>query len=117
MSRRRTPQGREIGLHRDRKRTGDGGFFGFGRLGVLAESIAAEVVRDAREYLVSRAVAGEHLTDQLMLPLALAGEGSFTAMKLSRHATTNRDVISMFLPVRFQVDESTGCCVVRVRTQ
>ena len=89
-------------------------FSGFGRLGVFAESIAEEVVRDAREYLVSRAMAGEYLTDQLMLPLALAGSGSFTATKLSRHATTNRDVISMFLPVRFQVDETKACCVVSV---
>ena len=71
-------------------------------------------MHDAREYLVSRAVAGEYLTDQLLLPLALAGGGSFTATKLSRHATTNRDVISMFLPARFQVDKLEGCCVVRV---
>jgi RNA 3'-terminal phosphate cyclase (ATP) len=89
-------------------------FSGFGRMGVLAESIAEEVVREARAYLVSRAVAGEYLTDQLLLPLALAGGGSFTAVKLSRHATTNRDVISMFLPVRFQVHDAEGCCVVRV---
>jgi RNA 3'-terminal phosphate cyclase (ATP) len=89
-------------------------FSGFGRMGVLAESIAEETVREARAYLVSRAVAGEYLTDQLLLPLALAGGGSFTAVKLSRHATTNRDVISMFLPVRFQVHDAEGCCVVRV---
>jgi RNA 3'-terminal phosphate cyclase (ATP) len=89
-------------------------FSGFGRLGVPAESIADEVVRYAREYLVSRAAAGEYLTDQLMLPMALAGSGSFTATKMSRHATTNRDVISMFLPVRFEVDSAEGCYKVRV---
>jgi RNA 3'-terminal phosphate cyclase (ATP) len=89
-------------------------FSGFGRLGVPAESIADEVVRYAREYLVSRAAAGEYLTDQLMLPMALAGSGSFTATKMSRHATTNRDVISMFLPVRFEVDSAQGCYKVRV---
>jgi hypothetical protein len=38
---------------------------------------------DAREYLVSRAAAGEHLTDRLLLPLALAGAGSFTAEKIN----------------------------------
>jgi RNA 3'-terminal phosphate cyclase (ATP) len=90
-------------------------FSGFGRLGVLAESVAEEAVREAREYLVSRAAAGEYLTDQLMLPMALAGGGSFTATKLSRHATTNRDVISMFLPVRFDVEQAEGCCRVRVK--
>ena len=91
-------------------------FSAFGRLGVVAESVAAEAVRDARAYLVSRAVAGEYLTDQLMLPIALAGKGSFTATKLSRHARTNQEVISRFLPVRFEVEESTDYCVVRVRT-
>lgn len=90
-------------------------FSGFGRVGVLAESIAEEVVREAREYLVSRAVAGQYLTDQLMLPLALAGGGSFTAVKLSRHAMTNRDVIARFLPVLFQVDEQEGCYMVHVK--
>ena len=76
--------------------------------------IADEVVRDARAYLVSRAVAGEYLTDQLMLPLALAGGGSFTAMKISRHASTNRDVISLFLPIHFQVDPAEDCLIVCV---
>ena len=88
-------------------------FSAFGRLGVVAESVAAEAVRRAREYLVSRAVAGEYLTDQLMLPLALAAGGTFTATKLSRHAKTNQDVIGMFLPVRFEVEEGRDCCIVK----
>jgi RNA 3'-terminal phosphate cyclase (ATP) len=46
----------------------------------------ALAARDAREYLVSRAAVGEHLTDQLLLPLALAGSGSFTAQKINMHA-------------------------------
>jgi RNA 3'-terminal phosphate cyclase len=33
----------------------------------------------ARINLVYRAAAGEHLTDQLLLPLSLAGTGPFTA--------------------------------------
>ena len=44
--------------------------------------------------------AGEHLTDQLLLPLALAGAGSFTAEKINMHARTNMKIISEFLPVR-----------------
>jgi RNA 3'-terminal phosphate cyclase (ATP) len=50
-------------------------FSAFGRLGATSEKVAEEAVREAREYLVSQAVAGEHLTDQLLLPLALAGGG------------------------------------------
>jgi len=89
-------------------------FCSFGRLGVSAENVAQDAVREARAYLVSRAVAGEHLTDQLMLPMALAGAGSFTAMKLSRHARTNQSVIERFLPVRFDVEETHECCTVSV---
>ena len=49
-----------------------------------------------------------------MLPLALAGGGSSTAMKISRHASTNREVISRFLPIHFQVDPVEDCLIVRV---
>lgn len=80
-------------------------FSEFGRIGVSAEKVAQSAAREAREYLGARAVAGEHLTDQLLLPLALAGEGSFTALKLNPHARTNMAVISQFLPVKFTVEE------------
>ena len=90
-------------------------FSAFGRLGVAAESVAAEAVRDARAYLMSSAVVGEYLTDQLMLPLALAGGGSFTAVRLSQHARTNQDVISKFLPVRFEVEETKDCSLVSLK--
>src|SRR6058998_198450 len=89
-------------------------FSSFGRLGVASEKVAEEAVREAREYLVSRAVAAEHLTDQLLLPLALAGGGSFTATKLSRHAKTNQEVIAKFLPIRFQTENAEDHCLVRV---
>jgi RNA 3'-terminal phosphate cyclase (ATP) len=91
-------------------------FSSFGRLGVAAEKVADEAVREAREYLLSRAVAAEHLTDQLLLPLALAGAGSFTATKLSRHAQTNLDVISKFLPIEFETERAPDHCVVRVNS-
>lgn len=78
-------------------------FTEFGKPGVSAETVARNAVGQAREYLASNAAAGEHLTDQLLLPLALAGGGSFTALKLNSHARTNMDVIEAFLPVKFAV--------------
>ncbi len=60
--------------------------------------------RAAREYLAATAVACEHLTDQLMLPMAMTG--AFTAVKLNMHARTNMDVIAKFLPVRFGTAEA-----------
>lgn len=76
-------------------------FTGFGRLGASAEKVASEAAGAARAYLASRAAADEHLTDQLLLPMALAGAGCFTATKLSQHARTNMEVIAEFLPVKF----------------
>jgi RNA 3'-terminal phosphate cyclase (ATP) len=92
-------------------------FTAFGKLGVSAEKVASDAVKEAREYLVSSAAAGEHLTDQLLLPMALAGEGSFTALKLNLHARTNMDVISMFLPVRFTTEQTAGFTTVAVHQE
>ena len=83
-------------------------FTAFGQLGVSAEKVGGDAARDALEYLGSRAVACEHLTDQLLLPLAMAGAGSFTAVKLNPHARTNIEVISKFLPVRFETSSADG---------
>lgn len=89
-------------------------FSAFGQIGVAAEKVASIAAKETRAYLVSRAVAGEHLTDQLLLPLALAGGGSFTAEKINMHARTNMAVISEFLPVRFTTQEGNGITTVQV---
>ena len=83
-------------------------FSAFGQVALAAEKVASIAAREAREYLVSRAAAGEHLTDQLLLPLALAGAGSFTAQKINLHARTNMQVISLFLPVHFETHQEDG---------
>lgn len=89
-------------------------FSAFGKLGVTAETVASIAASEAREYLASRAVTGEHLADQLLLPLALAGAGSFTATKINMHARTNMAVIAQFLPVQFETRKEEGFISVRV---
>jgi len=74
-------------------------FTAFGRRGVPAEKVARAVADDARRYLHSGAPIGEHLADQLLLPFALAGAGSFVTVPPSRHTSTNIDVIRRFLRV------------------
>lgn len=81
-------------------------FTGFGEKGVPAESVADGVARAARRFNQSEAAVGEYLADQLLLPMALAGSGSFTTSKLSSHLKTNVEVIERFLAVRFQIDEA-----------
>lgn len=89
-------------------------FTGFGKRGRPAEDVAREAVEPCRAYLAHDAVAGEYLTDQLLLPLALAGGGSFTSAGLSLHATTHIDLIHRFLDVEIEVRESTGVHLVKV---
>ncbi len=74
-------------------------FTGFGELGVSAEKVAKDTVRQAEEYLLANVPVGPHLADQLLLPLALAGGGSFRTLAPTAHLTTNADVIRLFLPI------------------
>lgn len=74
-------------------------FTGFGERGKPAETVAEEVVNDARAYLAAGVPVGECLADQLLIPMALAGGGSFTTLSLSRHTKTNAEVIRLFLDV------------------
>lgn len=78
-------------------------FTGFGERGVSAEAVANSVVKEARAYIAAEVVAGEYLADQLLLPFALARGGAFTTLPLSKHSTTNMDVIQKFLDVKFKV--------------
>ncbi|HYP09317.1 MAG TPA: RNA 3'-terminal phosphate cyclase [Bryobacteraceae bacterium] len=79
---------------------------GFGRKGVPAEKVASEAVECWLAYASTPAPVGEHLADQLLLPIAIAGSGSFTTVKPTRHTVTNAQVISKFLSVRFQLNTS-----------
>ena len=75
----------------------------FGETRLRAEVVAARAAGLARRYLLSPAPVGEYLADQLLLPMALAGRGSFRALPLSSHALTAIDVIHRFLPGRIRV--------------
>ncbi|SHH72584.1 RNA 3'-terminal phosphate cyclase [Massilia sp. CF038] len=79
----------------------------FGEKAVRSEIVAKHAVNEARRYIASGAAVGEHLADQLMLPMALAGGGSFTAESVSQHALTNAEVISVFLPVTFSFEKES----------
>lgn len=75
-------------------------FCGFGEVGTRAESVAEHAAKEARRYLAAGVPVGVHLADQLLVPLALAGGGSFRTIGLSSHSRTNLDVIRLFLPTR-----------------
>src|ERR1700730_12478892 len=77
-------------------------FTGFGERSLRSEAVAEKAVQQARRYIGSEAAAGEYLADQLLVPMAMAGGGSFTTLPLSRHATTNIEVIGKFLDVTIE---------------
>ena len=90
-------------------------FTGFGERGVRAEAVADRLVEQVRPYLTAGLPVGEHLADQFLLPMGLAGRGAFRTAGLSPHARTNMEVIRAFLPVRFRAESiDTGGVEVRV---
>jgi RNA 3'-terminal phosphate cyclase (ATP) len=78
---------------------------GFGKLGVPAQAVGEQAAKRMAGYLASNAVAGPYLADQLLLPMALAGGGSFTTVKPSAHARTGAEVIARFLPISVTFEE------------
>jgi len=71
---------------------------GFGQVNVPAQRVAATAAKEAQRYLAAGAAVGEHLADQLLVPLALVG-GRFRTVGPSRHTTTNIELIERFVDV------------------
>jgi RNA 3'-terminal phosphate cyclase (ATP) len=90
-------------------------FCAFGQRGVKAEKVAGQAAEQALGYLGSDAPVGEHLADQLLLPLALAGEGSFVTSAISRHAETNIEIIRKFLDVGISTSRTNGNWQVQIK--
>jgi RNA 3'-terminal phosphate cyclase (ATP) len=90
---------------------------GFGEKGVRAELVASLACDELAAYEAHGAPVGEHLADQLLLPMALARAGRYLTGPLSLHSTTNLDVIAAFLPdVRFDVAPSGRTTLVSVQS-
>jgi RNA 3'-terminal phosphate cyclase (ATP) len=80
-------------------------FIGFGERGLTAEDVARRTVVAAKSWLAADVPVDEHLADQLLLPMALAGSGTFRTVKPSLHSTTNAMVIQRFLAVSIQFEQ------------
>lgn len=77
-------------------------FTAIGQRGMPAESVAEQVVEQVKRYLVADVPVGSYLADQLLLPMALAGSGSFVTLAPDRHTPTNIEVIRRFLPLAIE---------------
>lgn len=76
----------------------------FGTRGVSAELVAQDAINGMRAYQGSGAPVDLHLADQLLLPCALAGGGTFHAQAVTYHSLTNAAIIERFLPVKIVFD-------------
>lgn len=85
-------------------------FTGFGEKRVTSEEVAARVGAAAKAYLGAGVPVGEHMADQLLLPMALAGGGCFRTTVPTEHTQTNAAVIRSFLDVdvRMQQESDTA---------
>jgi hypothetical protein len=86
----------------------------FGEKGLRAELVARRACDQLASFLAAGVPVGEHLADQLLLPLALAGGGRFRAAPLSLHATTNIETIQRFLDVQISVEPDGDAVTVNV---
>lgn len=105
----------------------------FGKLGVSAERVGADVANQMRRYLKHAAPVGEHLADQLLLPLALSAHqatanhqasqfscqrgGQFRTGPLSQHTRTHIEILQRFLNIRIDVQTTDSGNVVTVSPQ
>jgi RNA 3'-terminal phosphate cyclase (ATP) len=77
----------------------------FGKKGISRQQVAKRAVKDVNQFQESGAVVDEHLADQLLIPMALAGKGSFITTQPTDHTLTNCHVIKQFLDIDFDISQ------------
>jgi len=90
-------------------------FTAFGWKGKPAEKVASEACEEAGRWLKAGVPVGEHLADQLLLPMALGAGGRFRTVEPSGHTRTNIETIRRFLDVAIEVEKADGVWEIRVK--
>ena len=80
---------------------------------IPSERVAKNLANEVKTFLPYDVPVDEHLADQLLIPMALAGGGAFRSTPLSQHTTTNMETIKTFLEVDFEIEieEDRAACV------
>ncbi|HTU68095.1 MAG TPA: RNA 3'-terminal phosphate cyclase [Steroidobacteraceae bacterium] len=86
----------------------------FGQRGVRAEDVARAAAGEAATYLAATAPVGEHLADQLLLPMALGAGGRFRGVTSSSHLRSNAAVIERFTGREVGIESAVDGVVVTV---
>lgn len=86
----------------------------FGERAAPAERVAEDLARAARDFVDGGVPVGEHLADQLILPLVFGAGGTFATRALSLHARTQVDLLSRVASARVRVTNDGDHVVVDV---
>ncbi len=83
-------------------------FTGFGERGRRAEDVAARAAAEAKAWLDAGVPVGEHLADQLLVPLCLAGGGTFRTVPPTDHTRTQAALLEQLLGRRITLADEGG---------
>ena len=72
-------------------------FTSFGEMQLPAKAVAQRALKELRKYQPSAAPVGRYLADQLLVPLAVTGGGTFRMVEPTQHTLTNARVVEAFL--------------------
>jgi RNA 3'-phosphate cyclase len=85
-----------------------------GERGVPAETVGKTAADALADEIASCATADLHASDQLLLYMALASGGEFTAGSLTEHAETSIWLIEHFIDKKFSVERCVNCVKIRL---
>jgi RNA 3'-terminal phosphate cyclase (ATP) len=80
-------------------------FTGFGRRNYKLKNVIDDVLREYSEYVDSDIPVYKYMADQLIIPMALAGGGSFVTTEPTLHTMTNIEVVKKFLRIEIVVEK------------
>lgn len=87
-----------------------------GERGRTSEDVAGDVADSVEAFVDANVPVGEHLADQLLIPMALAGGGTFKTMTPTEHTRTNIEIVKLFLDVEIDlVETADGTATITVR--
>lgn len=81
-------------------------FTAFGDPNLRAEAVARAAAEETKRWLDADVPIGEHLADQLVLPMALGGGGCFLTSAPSKHLQTQIDIVRLFTKRAITLEET-----------
>jgi RNA 3'-terminal phosphate cyclase (ATP) len=80
-------------------------FTGFGRRNYRLKNVIEDALREYADYIDSDVPVYKHLADQLIIPMSLAGGGSFITTEPTLHTMTNIEVVKKILGIEIVVEK------------